>query len=151
MGRSIRIPNIMGNFKNGYVCFRNLIHKLLINTNPTPTVLLITSPAIKLWKKDVQIALAPNSLVNIDPILRDAEWLRNYARKLLIKPNICQPFPSADFDWEVCLYGQKRIKFTFADIDKYSRNLKSYTDLLPSGQCVGWMNIIVVEMNVSTM
>ncbi|KAF8545347.1 hypothetical protein BDD12DRAFT_811448 [Trichophaea hybrida] len=115
------------------------------------TVLLLTSPTIKLWRKDVQITLGRLTLVVVDPIHWDAQWLRNYAKKLLRKPDICQPFPEAEFDWEEGLYGERRIKYTFADIDKYSRNVEAYVDYLPTGQCVGWLNVVIVEMNVATL
>jgi hypothetical protein len=110
----------------------------------------LTSPTIKLWRKDVQVTLGHSTLVEVDPIHRDSQWLRNYAKKLLRKPDICQPFPATEFDWEEGLYGERRIKYTFADIDKYSRNVEIYVDHLPTGQCVGWLNVVIVEMNVAT-
>ena len=115
------------------------------------TILLISKPSLKLWKKDVQVSLGHATVVEIDPIHKDAQWLRTYAKKLLRKPDLCQPFPHLDFEWEEALYGEHRIKFTFADIDTYSRDIDSYTDFLPTGKCVGWLNAMIVEMNVVSL
>ncbi|KAI5820196.1 hypothetical protein BZA77DRAFT_349616 [Pyronema omphalodes] len=115
------------------------------------TVLLLTNPVIKLWKRDVQLTLGHSSLVDINPIHRDTQWLRNYAKRLLRKPDICQPFPTEEFDWEEGLYGERRIRYTFADIDKYARHTEEYQDQLPTSQCIGWLNVVIVEMNVATL
>jgi len=115
------------------------------------TVLLLTAPCIKLWRKDVQLSLSPASLVDIDPIHREAQWLRSYAQKLLRKPNICQPFPYTEFDWRGGLFGDVRLKYTFADIDTYSRNIEDFVHQVPGNQCTGYLSVVIVEMNVSTL
>lgn len=89
--------------------------------------------------------------MDINPIHRDTQWLRNYAKRLLRKPDICQPFPTEEFDWEEGLYGERRIRYTFADIDKYARHTEEYQDQLPTSQCIGWLNVVIVEMNVATL
>jgi hypothetical protein len=115
------------------------------------TVLLLTTPSLKLWRKDVQLTCGSRTLVCVDPTHRDAQWLRTYAQKLLRKPDICAPFPYEEFNWKEALHGDQRMKFTFGDIDKYSRNINAYTDQLPTGQCVGWLNVMITEINVSSL
>ncbi|KAA8912487.1 hypothetical protein FN846DRAFT_933308 [Sphaerosporella brunnea] len=115
------------------------------------TVLLLASPSLKLWRRDVQLTCGPATLVCVDPIHRDTQWLRTYAQKLLRKPDICAPFPYDEFDWKAALYGEQRMKFTFGDIDKYSRNIDAYVNQLPAGQCVGWLNVVITEINVSSL
>lgn len=114
-------------------------------------VLLITSPSTTFWHKAVQIALGHSSLVGVDPFHRDAQWLRYYAEKLLRKPDICQPFPLEDFDWQEAFSGERQPKFTFADIDEHSRNAEARKDQSPAAKCVGWLSAVIVEMNISTL
>lgn len=114
---------------------------------PNHPVLLITSPSITRWHKDVQVALGHSSLAAVDPLHRDAQWLRHFAKKLLRKPDICQPFPLEDFDWQGALSGGRQPKFTFAEIDEHSRSKNQRS----VGQYVGWLNVVIVEMNAATL
>jgi hypothetical protein len=95
--------------------------------------------------------LSKVTLVNIDPILRDTQWLRDYAKRLLRKPNICQPFPYEEFDWEELLHGELRLKYTFGDLDKYSRNIEAYKHQLPANQCGGYITAVITEMNIASL
>ncbi|KAI5777217.1 hypothetical protein EDC01DRAFT_760202 [Geopyxis carbonaria] len=115
------------------------------------TILLITTPTLKLWGRDVQLQLDRKSMIAIDPILRDAQWLRTYAKKVLRRPDLCQPFPDDEFDWEEGFYGETRLKWTFEDLDTYSRDVEIYIDLLPGRQCVGYLNVLVMEMNLAPL
>lgn len=99
----------------------------------------------------MQLSLGPASLVGIDPIHRDAQWLRSYAQKLLRKPDLCQPFPYTEFDWSVGLFGDVRLKYTFADIDTYARNIEEFEHQVPGNQCIGYLNVVIVEINIATL
>lgn len=115
------------------------------------TVLLLIAPSIRFWRQEAQLSLGPVSLVGIDPIHRDAQWLCSYAQKLLRKPNICQPFPYAEIPWDTGLFGAVRLKYTFADIDTFSRNVEGFADQVPGNQCIGYLNVVITEMNVASL
>lgn len=56
------------------------------------TILLISQPGFRVGKKPV-LCLSPNTHVDVDPSMADAEWLRGFAQRLTTKEMVNIPFP----------------------------------------------------------
>lgn len=81
--------------------------------------------------------MTQKSLIEVDPDIRDAHWLREYALRPLGHPGL-QQFPTEGmkgtrnqttlpfgfvntdlgFDWETCLSSVNKVLYTLADIDQ---------------------------------
>lgn len=59
---------------------------------PSKSVLLITSPTYNTVQKN-SLSLSAVSLVEVDPDVPDATWLRRYAERLAKKRHVNQAFP----------------------------------------------------------
>jgi hypothetical protein len=51
------------------------------------TVLLLTSPGVRLDRR-VQLSVTSMTHVDVDPKMKDAEWLRKFARKLTKRESV---------------------------------------------------------------
>ena len=62
---------------------------------PSETILLLTNPGYNAYdpSRKSKMTMYHNTLVEVDPAMYDAEWLRNYARKLSKRDHINPPFP----------------------------------------------------------
>src|ERR1700753_3682894 len=56
------------------------------------TVLLITSPGLRTDKK-IWLSVTSNTMVDIDPLIPDAYWLRGYSQRMTKREHINPPFP----------------------------------------------------------
>ncbi|KAF8457457.1 hypothetical protein BGX38DRAFT_1265754 [Terfezia claveryi] len=98
------------------------------NWQPNNTILLLTSPNVKLWGNRPQFTITRKSLVEVNPNMREAAWLREYASRSLGRPVLQQEFPKDLFDWETLLSTSAKTLFKLADIDQYIRQS-------PKGTC----------------
>jgi hypothetical protein len=57
------------------------------------TVLLITSPG---WRidKNLWLSVTSNTMLDVDPMISDAFWLRGYAQRMIKREHINPPFPN---------------------------------------------------------
>ena len=59
---------------------------------PSETVLLLTNPRYDPSRK-AKLSVQATTFVEVDPAMYDAEWLRDYAKKLAKKDHPNPPFP----------------------------------------------------------
>lgn len=59
---------------------------------PSVTVLLVTNPG---WKDGGKknLSINPNTYVDVDPNMYDADWLRNHAQNIAKRNHVNPPFP----------------------------------------------------------
>jgi hypothetical protein len=110
---------------------------------PSSTILLITNPG---WRIDrrAYINLTANTMIDIDPVMPDADWLRNFAQRITRRDHVNPPFPYATFDFEAMAEAQNQILYTFSDLDEFAR-------AAPKEQYFGYLSVIIVELNIMTL
>ena len=59
-----------------------------------------------------------DTLVEIDPLITDAFWLRGHAGRLTMHEHVNQAFPDGLFNVEEAASAENRILYTIADIDE---------------------------------
>lgn len=78
----------------------------------------------------------------------DAKRLREYSHGLLKSPlNSLQQFPGNEvFDWERELGDENNIKllYRFAELEEFAKDR-------PGDQCIGYLSVIVVELNLVSL
>ncbi|MCJ1391895.1 hypothetical protein MMC18_004762 [Xylographa bjoerkii] len=125
---------------------------------PSHTILLITSAAFRDGARP-SISMTSITHVEVDPNMRDAEWLRAFADRMTKKEHINQPFPEDVFDVETATSSQNRILFNIADIDEFVRTSPSGSPLdslplsLPWLRCItelytGYLSVLVTELSI---
>jgi hypothetical protein len=110
---------------------------------PSNTILFISSPG---WRIDrrTYISLTSSTLIDIDPSIPDADWLRTYAQRLTRHTHINPPFPYTLFDLQTARESENQILFTFTELDEFVRSA-------PEGVFTGFLNVIITEVNISTL
>lgn len=85
------------------------------------TVLLISNPGYKLayTGKQGSIAILNQTLIDVNPVFPDAEWLKKYVVGLTKKESLCLEFPEDIWDIEAAEYGVCRNLFTLAELDRW--------------------------------
>ena len=107
---------------------------------PSSTILLLTNPT---YKGDRQIGVDANTLIEVDPSMDDASWLREHAKNKSKREHVNPPFPEGVFDVEAAMNSETRILFRFADIDEWVRaSSEMYT---------GYFSVVLTEMNLSKL
>ncbi|KAL8806511.1 MAG: hypothetical protein Q9182_001294 [Xanthomendoza sp. 2 TL-2023] len=99
------------------------------------TVLLLSNPGFRSEKRPT-LSITPNTFVEVDPCLSDAEWLRAFAQRLTTREVVNVPFPEGGmkktvrnaiqirqrfivFKVESAARADIRVKFTLAEIDEW--------------------------------
>jgi len=98
---------------------------------PSHTILLISNPGLNVDGR-VWLGLKPSTQVDVDPCMEDAEWLREYAHRLVQKNHVNEPFPQGGepgevfarrsglietvFDMEGYAEAENRMLFTLAEV-----------------------------------
>jgi hypothetical protein len=84
-------------------------------------------------------------LIDINPAIPDAFWLRNFALCLTRREDINPPFPDKKLlDVKTAQEAPNQILFTFADLDEFAR-------AAPTEKFVGWMSMVLTEINLSLL
>ena len=112
-------------------------------------VLLIERPRLRIYQQIVEIRLGNTSLLTVDPQVRDAQYIRSYARRIIRKSNVCLPFPKEMFKVHEILGAKGTLKYTLGDIDRFSRDAEIYSQRL--GKCNGILNAVITEMNMNSL
>jgi hypothetical protein len=110
---------------------------------PSKTILFISSPG---WRIDrrTYISLTSSTLIDIDPAIPDAEWLRTYAKRLGRHNHVNPPFPYASLDLETARESPNQILFTFGELDEFIRSS-------PTSAFTGFLNVLITEVNITTL
>ncbi|KAL7623056.1 hypothetical protein AAE478_006735 [Parahypoxylon ruwenzoriense] len=116
---------------------------------PNQTILLISKPTCRVNgnpgnRNDTsyEVGIAHNSMVDVDPLFPDADWLRNKVESMSKKESIYIPFPSGTWDIELAIHGPGRALFTIANIEKQVRCTELTTDF------TGKLNVVIVEVSL---
>ncbi|MCJ1398080.1 hypothetical protein MMC11_001277 [Xylographa trunciseda] len=107
---------------------------------PSHTILLITSAAFRDGGRP-GISMTSSTQVEVDPSIRDAQWLRAFAQRMTKKEHVNQPFPENVFDVGTASTAQNRILFSIADIDEFVR-------ASPNELYIGYLNVLVTELSI---
>jgi hypothetical protein len=86
-----------------------------------------------------------STLIDVDPDMPDALWLRNFAARLLRREDINPAFPDrTQLDLRNAREALNQILFTFADLDDFAR-------AAPTEKFVGWVSVMLTEINLSLL
>ncbi|KAF1350721.1 hypothetical protein BDV97DRAFT_154736 [Delphinella strobiligena] len=109
---------------------------------PSKSVLLITSPTYNTVQKN-SLSLSAVSLVEVDPDVPDATWLRRYAERLAKKRHVNQAFPPG-VRAEELKNAPIRALYTLADIDEQVREA-------PKDTFYGYLSMVILELKFVTL
>ena len=103
---------------------------------PSSTILLLTNPGYRA-ERNGKLCIHAETLLDVDPTMYDADWLRQHAQKLAKRDHVNPPFPENGmrastsfrcqrghahamtvFDVETAVNSDVRILFTLGDIDE---------------------------------
>lgn len=101
------------------VTFWNDAIKSTTSWIPGQTILLISSPAFKTNYGKGSLAILPYTMIDIDPDIPDAIWLKEYAAGLMKRETLNQEFPEGIWDVDAARHGVVRMLFTFAELDTW--------------------------------
>ncbi|KAI9717432.1 MAG: hypothetical protein M1828_007194 [Chrysothrix sp. TS-e1954] len=134
---------------------------------PSFTILLITNASIR-SNKNVSLSLSSNTLVDVDPMMPDAQWLRKMAQKMTKRDHVNPACPDERelpflatgtlqssqitdklkarlvFDLETALASPLRVLYTLADVDEFVRSS-------PQSPFIGFLSVLVLSMHISTL
>ncbi|KAK0616078.1 hypothetical protein B0T17DRAFT_592697 [Bombardia bombarda] len=96
---------------------------------PNKTILLITNPHRSLPDKkktsSQELSIGITSIIDVDPVFPDANWLRQMAASRTKKESVYIPFPTNMWnseEAEAAMNGPVRALFTIAEVDEFARN-----------------------------
>ncbi|EME50016.1 hypothetical protein DOTSEDRAFT_164931 [Dothistroma septosporum NZE10] len=104
------------------------------------TVLLVQGPGWKIGSK-TYLNLTAASIVDVDPSLPDAEWLRRWSTRQRSREAINPSFPEDIFDFDAVTTGPVRCLFTLADLDEFAR-------CAPDETFQGYLSLLILESNL---
>lgn len=107
---------------------------------PGQTVLLLQAPGWKIGRT-IYLNLTSTTILDIDPAIKDAEWLRNWALRQRSKEALNPPFPEGVFDLDALTTGPLRCLYTIAELDEFAR-------AAPSETFQGYLSVLVVEVKL---
>jgi hypothetical protein len=104
------------------------------------TVLLLEAPGWKIGR-GTYLSLSTTTIVDIDPVMADADWLRRWASKQKIREAVNLPFPEGVFDLDTLSTSPLRCLYTFADLDEFSR-------AAPQETFQGYLSVLCMEVKL---
>ncbi|OQO09850.1 hypothetical protein B0A48_04202 [Cryoendolithus antarcticus] len=107
---------------------------------PGETVLLLQAPGFKLGSF-TYLNLTSTTLIDVDPAMKDAVWLRNWALRQKYREAVNPPFPKGVFDLELLESSPLRCLYTLADLDEFAR-------AAPGETFQGYLSVIVMEVRL---
>ncbi|KAI9767779.1 MAG: hypothetical protein M1840_005460 [Geoglossum simile] len=107
------------------------------------TVLLLTSPSIKLGRR-AQLSITSTTHVDVDPKINDAVWLRKIAQRLTRRECVNPRVEEGVFDLETVVGSEIRTLFTLADLDEFAR-------AAPGEKFTGFLSVIILELNLVSL
>jgi hypothetical protein len=107
---------------------------------PGETVLLLEAPGWKIGR-GTYLSLSTTTLIDVNPAIADADWLRKWASKQKVREAINLPFPEGVFDADALVTSPLRCLYTFADLDEFSR-------AAPQETFQGYLSVLVMEVKL---
>lgn len=104
------------------------------------TVLLLKSPGWRIGR-GTYLSLSTTTIVDVDPEMADADWLRRWASRQKIREAINPPFPEGVFDLQALMTSPLRCLYTFADLDEFSR-------AAPNETFQGYLSVLIMEIRL---
>ena len=104
------------------------------------TVLLLEAPGWKIGR-GTYLSLTTTTIVDVDPAISDADWLRRWASRQKVREAINPPFPEGVFDLNLMITGPLRCLYTFGDLDEFAR-------AAPQETFQGFMSVLVMEVRL---
>lgn len=107
------------------------------------TVLLMSNPGWRI-EQNVRLSVTTSTMIDVDPDMEDANWLRGWAQRLKRREHVNPEFPEDVFDFESLKSSQLKIKYTLAELDEFARGA-------PCKRFMGFMSIVLTELNLSLL
>lgn len=104
------------------------------------TVLLLEAPGWKIGR-GTYLSLTTTTLVDVNPAMTDADWLRRWATRQKLREAINPPFPEGVFDLNAMVTSPLRCLYTFADLDEFAR-------AAPLETFQGYLSVLVMEVKL---
>jgi hypothetical protein len=104
------------------------------------TVLLLEAPGWKLGR-GTYLSLTTTTIVDVDPAINDADWLRRWASRQKIREALNPPFPEGVFDLKAMITSPLRCLYTFGDLDEFAR-------AAPQETFQGYLSVLVMEVKL---
>ena len=112
---------------------------------PNETILLITNPTRfekKVGKqRTVYSGIGNSTLVEINPVFSDADWLRRWVSSGVKRERVGIPVPVGIWDLKSVVGGPARTLFTIAEVDEFTR--LDATEIF-----TGKLNLVVLGVNL---
>ncbi|EMC99041.1 hypothetical protein BAUCODRAFT_103758 [Baudoinia panamericana UAMH 10762] len=107
---------------------------------PGETVLLMQAPG---WKfgRSTYLSTTSASIIDVNPHIPDADWLRRFALRQKNREAVNPPFPEDLFDLYSIKYGPLRCLFTIADLDEFAR-------AAPNETFQGYLSVLITEVKL---
>lgn len=103
------------------------------------TILLITSPGGRPGRK---LSIRARTMIEINPNISESAWLRRWMQRVICPIN--DHFPADLFDVESSTHAPVRLQFTLANLDSFVRASPSRTHL-------GYLSVVVTELNLLSL
>lgn len=107
---------------------------------PGETVLLLEAPGWKIGR-GTYLSLTTTTIVDVDPAISDADWLRRWASRQKVREAINPPFPEGVFDQQALVMSPLRCLYTFGDLDEFAR-------AAPQETFQGYLSVLVMEVKL---
>jgi hypothetical protein len=104
------------------------------------TVLLLEAPGWKIGR-GTYLSLTITTIVDVDPAISDADWLRRWASRQKVREAINPPFPEGVFDRNALITGPLRCLYTLGDLDEFAR-------AAPRETFQGYLSVLVMEVRL---
>ncbi|KAK3672466.1 hypothetical protein LTR78_007773 [Recurvomyces mirabilis] len=104
------------------------------------TVLLLQCPGCKL-SRTTYLSATSSTLIDLNPRLPDADWLRSWSARQHIRASINPTFPVNPFDLHAIKYGPLRCLYTIADLDEFAR-------AAPKETFQGYLSVLITEVKL---
>jgi hypothetical protein len=104
------------------------------------TVLLLEAPGWKIGR-GTYLNLTTTTIVDVDPAISDADWLRHWASRQKVREALNPPFPEGVFDVEALITSPMRCLYTFGELDEFAR-------AAPQETFQGYLSVIVMEVKL---
>lgn len=85
--------------------------------------------------------MTSSTIVDVDPYIPDADWLRNWSRRQKVREAINPPFPSDVFEPQLVKTGPVRCLFTIAELDEFTR-------CAPGETFQGYLSLLILEFRL---